>query len=123
MYISPLPHALTLLALSSLLTLTSAGSANKGEACSQANNRLQIGTYQFYTDCDSETYCSANGTCLLRGCRRDIFPFGYPQDSQTLPPLCKSGNFCPDEMDACQPVLSVGSACQLNRDGEFGYFS
>jgi hypothetical protein len=95
-----------------------AGSVNKFGTCNQANNRLQTGTYQFDSDCDSVTYCASNSTCLLRGCRRDIFPFGYPQDSDSLPPLCKAGSFCPDEMDGCQPVLPVGSPCQLNRDDQ-----
>jgi len=35
-----------------------------------------------------------------------------------LPVLCSSGYFCPDEGDACQPLLPVGSACQLNRDDQ-----
>lgn len=99
-------------------TLVTAGSVVKGGACNVANNRLQVGTYQFFSDCDSVTYCASNSTCLLKGCRRDIFPFGYAQDSSSLPPLCKPGNFCPDEMDACQPLLAVGSPCQLNRDDQ-----
>ncbi|CAK5281480.1 unnamed protein product [Mycena citricolor] len=108
--------------LSSLVFLSSwalvnAGSANKGDNCSQADNRLQLGTYQFFSDCNSVTYCAANNTCLLKGCRKDQFPFGYVAKAD-LPPLCATGEFCPDEADACQPVLPVGSACQLNRDDQ-----
>ena len=113
----PLPLPLLLLVHHACVFHVHAGSVNKGGTCNQANNRLETGTYQFYSDCDSVTYCASNSTCLLRGCRRDVFPFGYPQDSNSLPPLCKSGTFCPDEMDECQSLLSVGSACQLNRDG------
>ncbi|GJJ06569.1 hypothetical protein Clacol_000762 [Clathrus columnatus] len=51
------------------------------------------------------------------GCRRDEFPLGYAQDA-VLPPKCPPGQFCPDEGDACQPLLPVGSPCQLNRDDE-----
>jgi hypothetical protein len=98
--------------------IVDAGSVSRGGACNIANNRLQAGTYQFYSDCDSVTYCASNSTCLKRGCRKDIFPFGYVQDSDNLPPLCKQGTFCPDEMDACQPVLAVDSPCQLNRDDQ-----
>ena len=116
----PLPLPLVLLTFISLPAGVHAGSVNKGGTCNQANNRLETGTYQFYSDCDSVTYCASNSTCLLRGCRRDVFPFGYPQDSNFLPPLCKSGTFCPDEMDACQPQLRVDSPCQLNRDGASG---
>nr|GAT57624.1 predicted protein [Mycena chlorophos] len=97
--------------------LVNAGSANKGDNCSQSDNRLQAGTYQFFSDCNSVTYCAANGTCLLRGCRKDEFPFGY-QTGASVPPKCDLGQFCPDEMDACQPLLAVGSPCQLNRDDE-----
>ena len=107
-----------ILILLSLLSLALAGSVSKGGACNTANNRLQPGTYQFYSDCDSVTYCASNSTCLLKGCRRDIFPFGYPQDDTGLPPICKPGNFCPDEEDACQPLLPVNSPCQLNRDDQ-----
>lgn len=106
--------------LSSLLpaTYVLAGSNSKGQSCSQSNGRLEIGTYQFDGDCDSQTYCADNSTCVPRGCRRDIFPFGYSQDDNNLPPICPQGQFCPDEMDACQPLLAVGSQCQLNRDDE-----
>lgn len=35
-----------------------------------------------------------------------------------LPPRCNIGEFCPDEEDYCEPLVPVGGACQLNRDGE-----
>lgn len=37
-----------------------------------------------------------------------------------LPPRCPIGEFCPDEEDHCRPLLPIGGACQLNRDGEPG---
>ena len=107
---------LTLL-LSSSYALVSAGSTPKGGSCSVANNRLQIGTYEFSSDCDQQTYCSSAGVCELKGCRTAQYPFGYPQNA-TLPPKCPVGQFCPDEGDACQPWLPVGSPCQLNREGK-----
>ncbi|KAJ3776508.1 hypothetical protein FB446DRAFT_292119 [Lentinula raphanica] len=110
-----LPTTLFFLSWSSAVL---AGSANFGDSCSVSNNRLQVGTYQFYTDCNSVTYCASNGTCAHRGCRKDDFPFGYPQGSDDLPPKCGKGQFCPDEMDACLDVLPVGSACQMNRDDQ-----
>ncbi|KAH7888578.1 hypothetical protein F5I97DRAFT_717186 [Phlebopus sp. FC_14] len=105
------------LVLSSCYILVDAGSQSKGQNCSSADNRLQIGTYQFYSDCDTQTYCSSTGTCELKGCRKDQYPFGYPQDA-ILPAKCPLGQFCPDEGDACQPLLAVGSPCQLNRDDQ-----
>lgn len=95
-----------------------AGSQTHGQNCSTGANRLQVGTYQLYTQCDTVTFCNSSGLCDLKRCRRDDFPFGYPQDSDSIPPKCPRGQFCPDEEDACQPLLPVGSACQLNRDGE-----
>lgn len=106
---------ITIISLS-WLSVVSAGSANFGDSCKLADNRLQVGTYQFYTDCNSVTYCASNSTCAHRGCRKDDFPFGY-QNTSTFPPKCSIGQFCPDEMDACQDVMPVGSACQMNRDG------
>jgi len=35
-----------------------------------------------------------------------------------MPDKCERGQFCPDEMDACQPLLPLGSPCQLNRDDQ-----
>ncbi|KAF8891638.1 hypothetical protein BD779DRAFT_1512250 [Infundibulicybe gibba] len=113
-----LPYLPFTLLLFSWVSPLNAGSANKGDPCSQANSRLQVGTYQFFDDCNSQTYCAANSTCVAKGCRRDDFPFGYPQDAQNLPDKCPRGQFCPDEEDACQQVLSVGSGCQLNRDDQ-----
>ncbi|KAF9264276.1 hypothetical protein L218DRAFT_863363 [Marasmius fiardii PR-910] len=102
----------------SLVGCVMAGDAPFGTPCSQSNNRLQVGTYQFYSDCDFETYCAANSTCAYRGCRSDDFPFGYPQDSNTVPSKCPREQFCPDEMDQCQNLIPVGGACQLNRDDQ-----
>ncbi|KDR75935.1 hypothetical protein GALMADRAFT_68174 [Galerina marginata CBS 339.88] len=95
-----------------------AGSVDKGGSCSQGNNRLQTGTFQFWSDCNSVTYCADNSTCVPKGCRKDEFPFGYPQGSNDLPPKCGKGEFCPDEGTACQTLLSVGTQCQLNRDDQ-----
>ncbi|KII92094.1 hypothetical protein PLICRDRAFT_27352 [Plicaturopsis crispa FD-325 SS-3] len=109
----------TLFLLSGLGNLVDAGSVNKGSNCSVAHNRLQVGTYQFFSDCDSHTYCDPNTSiCELRTCRHDDFPFGYAQDDSGIPPKCPSGQFCPDEMDACQALLPVDSPCQLNRDDQ-----
>jgi len=99
------------------LGLVKAGSVTEGGSCSQGNNRLQLGTYQFYSDCDSVTYCSPDGVCRPKGCKKDDYPFGYAQDDPKTPDKCPRGQFCPDEADACQPLLAVGSECQLNRDG------
>lgn len=98
-------------------TLVYAGDQTKGENCTITNNRLQFGTYQFHSDCDAQTYCSSQGICELKGCRQDKYPFGYPPGA-SIPPQCPPGQFCPDESDACQPLLPVGSACQLNRDDQ-----
>ncbi|KAL0956045.1 hypothetical protein HGRIS_002217 [Hohenbuehelia grisea] len=99
--------------------LVRAGTANKDDACSVQNSRLQVGTYQFWSDCNSVTFCNATtNKCQLRGCRSDDFPFGYKPTDSHLPPKCQRGEFCPDEEDACQPLLPPDSACQLNRDDE-----
>ncbi|KIM74332.1 hypothetical protein PILCRDRAFT_80164 [Piloderma croceum F 1598] len=95
-----------------------AGSQTHGENCSVSANRLQVGTYQLYTECDTVTFCNSSGLCDLKRCRRDDYPFGYQQDSDSIPPKCPRGQFCPDEEDACQPLMPVGSACQLNRDDQ-----
>jgi len=104
-----------------LFTFTSvvnAGSAHVNQSCDLGTNRLQLGSYQFYSDCDSQTYCSQDSICKKRNCRRDDFPFGYSQGSDAIPDKCARGLFCPDEEDACQPLLPVGSPCQLNRDDQ-----
>jgi hypothetical protein len=124
--LAPIPTMISLLPLTlvSLLLgpffhaqLAHAGSANFGDPCSVNNQRLQIGTYQFSGDCNSVTFCNSSGLCDHKGCRRDEFPFGY-SNPQDIPDRCSSGMFCPDEEDACQPLLAVGSPCQFNRDGK-----
>jgi hypothetical protein len=94
-----------------------AGSVNNGGNCSTADNKLQVGSFQFWSDCNSVTFCTEQGICTPKGCRKDEFPFGYSQGAN-LPPKCPSGQFCPDEGSACQDVLRVGSPCQLNRDDQ-----
>jgi len=85
--------------------------------CSQADNKIAAGNLELVTDCGPTQYCDSNGRCQPKGCRSDEFPFGYGP-AQNLPPMCPQGQFCPDEGDACQPLLAVGSQCQLNRDDE-----
>ncbi|KAG8741749.1 hypothetical protein FRC10_002527 [Ceratobasidium sp. 414] len=91
--------------------------ATTGQPCNQARNRLNIETKRFSSDCDDMNYCAADGTCKLKGCRRDEFPFGY-RDPDTFPPMCPSGKFCPDEGDQCLDVMALSSTCQLNRDDQ-----
>ncbi|PPQ70688.1 hypothetical protein CVT24_000170 [Panaeolus cyanescens] len=105
------------LVLSSLLSLVFAGNVSKDGPCSTGNNRLQAGTFQFWSECNSVTFCSEQGLCVEKRCRRDDFPFGYEQGAE-LPPKCRSGEFCPDEGSDCQPLLPVDSPCQLNRDDQ-----
>lgn len=88
-----------------------------GGPCLQTHNHLASGTYQLITDCEASLFCAPNNTCAYKGCRRDEYPFGYGTDA-ILPPMCPEGQFCPDEEDACQDQLAVGSPCQLDRDGK-----
>jgi hypothetical protein len=93
-----------------------AGNSTKGQPCNVGNSRLQIGTYQFWDECNVLTFCSEKGVCEPKRCRKDEYPFGYAVNSE-FPPKCPRGLFCPDEGSDCQPRLPVGSPCQLNRDG------
>ena len=110
-----LPTTFVFLLLSSFLA--NAGDVGEGGTCSIDNNRLQVGTYEFATDCNALTFCDPNTSkCEKKKCRHDEFPFGYAPGAD-LPPRCVDGQFCPDEQDACQDKLPVNSDCQLNRDG------
>ncbi|XP_006461057.1 hypothetical protein AGABI2DRAFT_192594 [Agaricus bisporus var. bisporus H97] len=111
------PLSTTLLFLAALSS-TYAGFTEPGQPCTQANNRLQIGTYQFWSECVTTNFCSDKGICEPRKCRRDDFPFGYAQDSDSIPDKCDRGQFCPDEGSECQALLPVGSPCQMNRDDQ-----
>ncbi|KAG8864505.1 hypothetical protein FRB96_005008 [Tulasnella sp. 330] len=100
------------------IVLVQAGNVTYGNPCNIAHNRLSPDTKQFTGDCTATTFCSSNGTCLHKGCRKDEYPFGYKLFSNEIPDRCHKGEFCPDEGDACQELLAVGSPCQLNRDDE-----
>ncbi|KZT72128.1 hypothetical protein DAEQUDRAFT_705815, partial [Daedalea quercina L-15889] len=110
--------SLTLALCCLALQCVRAGTVSKGGDCSVSSQRLNLGTYQFYTECDMVTFCNATTSkCESKGCRKDLFPFGYAQDAD-FPPMCSSGKFCPDEEDQCLDVLPVGSPCQFNRDDQ-----
>lgn len=111
------PFSLTFFLLSSLAAVH-AGSVTRGGQCNQGNNRLQTGTYQFWSECTATNFCSDAGICEAKRCRKDDFPFGYAQNSHEIPDKCPKGQFCPDEGTDCQALLAVGSSCQLNRDGK-----
>lgn len=109
---------LTLLSFSLVSQATTVGG---NQTCSLTSQKLQVGTYAFFSSCDPMFWCNSSSICDWKGCKRDDFPFGY--GDITPPPKCPTGSFCPDEESACQPVLAVGSPCQLNRDGESISFS
>ena len=116
MYIS---RALFLVFLEPTLSALAVASefSSLGKACSVTSSRLDPSTKRFESDCDAQTFCSGivNGTCVPRQCRREEFPFGYSAN-QTTPALCPPRSFCPDEGDACRPLVAVGQPCQFNRD-------
>ncbi|KAJ7287630.1 hypothetical protein C8J57DRAFT_1117621 [Mycena rebaudengoi] len=112
----PLPLSFILL---SCWSLVNAGSANNGEPCKTGDNRLQIGTYQFFGTCNSVTYCAEDTqTCTLKTCRKDDFPFGYVKGGPKVPPKCGDDEFCPDEGSGCQAKFDPGVKCQFNRDDQ-----
>jgi len=104
---------------STLATASESPPTALGKACSSTSNRLDPRTRTFISDCDTQTFCSGttNGTCIPRQCRREEFPTGYGV-GQTVPALCPLGSFCPDEGDACRPLVAVGGPCQFNRDDQ-----
>ncbi|ORX37634.1 hypothetical protein BD324DRAFT_680542 [Kockovaella imperatae] len=102
-----------------VLPVVLAGDASFGQACDQSHTHLDTNTWNLVTDCDATTWCADNSTCANKGCRKDIYPFGYnnvPFDK--LPPLCPTGQFCPDEGSYCLPQEAVGDPCQKDRDDE-----
>ncbi|CEL55660.1 hypothetical protein RSOLAG1IB_01672 [Rhizoctonia solani AG-1 IB] len=111
-----LPLILVLLLTSSVCAQDST-KRHKGEPCDPSRNRLNAETRKFTSDCDAMTFCSPEGECQPKGCRRDEFPFGYDPDVP-LPWMCPRGQFCPDEEDKCLPAMPPGFACQLNRDDQ-----
>jgi hypothetical protein len=116
-------RAVFLIFLQSTLSVLVAASESPptalGKACLTTSNRLDPRTRRFTSDCDAQTFCSGNvnGTCISRQCRREECPSGYGTN-QTIPVLCPAGSFCPDEGDACRPLVPVGQPCQFNRDDE-----
>ena len=116
-----IPWALSLVLLeptfAALAVASDSSPSALGKACSVISNRLDPRTKRFTSDCDARTFCSGivNGTCIPRQCRREEFPFGYTENL-TVPPFCPTGSFCPDEGDACRPLVAVGQPCQFNRD-------
>lgn len=89
---------LNLPAVASALLLLASGSSTlaarvgEGQSCSTANNRIDINSGAFLTDCDAQTYCTSAGTCAARGCRSDEYPYGYNGVAfADLPPMCPRG--------------------------------
>ncbi|KAK8864490.1 hypothetical protein IAR55_001740 [Kwoniella newhampshirensis] len=88
-------------------------------SCNVTNNHLDADTKDFITDCDSFGFCSVNGTCLPKRCRRDEYLMTSLLDpTHAIPPLCPAGSFCPDDASGCLGLVELGGVCQLNRDDE-----
>ncbi|GAA6023423.1 hypothetical protein JCM11491_005577, partial [Sporobolomyces phaffii] len=112
--------------LATVLAVTATVVATTAQpACSPAHDRLSDQTHNFDSDCNATQYCVPSGvggepgvplgTCGLRGCRKDEYPFGY-SNVTVLPPLCQVGQYCPDRGDGCKALVPVNGACELNRD-------
>ncbi|KAF9260237.1 hypothetical protein L218DRAFT_932835 [Marasmius fiardii PR-910] len=109
----------TLISLCFFCALSGTVGSGLGESCSGSNDHLDPHSHRLVTDCSDHYYCTApqNGMCEPRNCRRDEFPFGY-SEQDTLPPMCRSGMFCPDEGSGCRAQVEPGEACQTNRDDQ-----
>jgi len=108
----------TTLIFLSLSPLAWAGNFTQGMSCDPGQNKLQIGTFEFWSQCDQTLWCNSQGKCDAKGCRIDEYSIAWPTGDDKMPPRCPRGSFCPDEEDACQPLLPVGSDCQLSRDDQ-----
>lgn len=111
-----LPTTLFFLSLSSV---KANGEVGEGGTCDPGQNKLQVGTYEFYTECQDKFFCNSSNQCARKECRIDEYSIAWPLGGTEMPDRCGKGEFCPDEEDACQPLLAVDSDCQLNRDGNF----
>lgn len=65
--------------------------------------------------------CSHIPSCSSRKTevdRRDQYVLSsLLEGNKTIPPICDTGTFCPDDASTCLPLVPVGGHCQLNRDG------
>jgi hypothetical protein len=111
---------LSSLALALLLSLVRAQADTQPLVvnCSAISDHLDPLTHKFVSTCSKTSFCSApvNGTCIPRLCRRDEFPFEYANGDVSMPSMCGSGFFCPDEGSGCKPLMPAGNMCQANRD-------
>lgn len=113
--------------------------------CSPKNTKLNPSTHRLISECTPQAFClgapgspvnaTGQGICVPRLCRRDPHPFGYGHfggsnnppkirvkgklvnnDTISLPPMCMSEEFCPDNGSGCKPRLALGEKCELGRD-------
>jgi hypothetical protein len=64
---------------------------------------------------------SAIVVCRRLSCHRSVVQAWYVKGTQLRQRLCVLTpllQFCPDEESACRPLIPLGQACPLNRDGE-----
>ncbi|KAJ7813997.1 hypothetical protein B0H14DRAFT_3878895 [Mycena olivaceomarginata] len=66
--------------------------------CSSNNNRLDLASKKFISDCSDQT--SRSGSLRARSSRGCVL----------------LGLFCPDDGSACRALVLTGAACELNRD-------
>lgn len=83
--------------------------------CNTALTRLDPATHKMLSDCDSKYFCN-NGTCQWKGCRQYDHDINY-DSGDPIPGFCSQGTYCPDDQRTCQPLLPLGSRCELDRDG------
>ncbi|KAF8200862.1 hypothetical protein BJ912DRAFT_947448 [Pholiota molesta] len=91
-----IPVSLTFILFASIPQIL-AGSVNKGGSCTPGNSRLQAGTYQFWSDCNSVTFCNdTTNVCDSRSAAKTTFHSDTPKTTPASPP----------------------NACQFNRDDQ-----
>ncbi|ORX35794.1 hypothetical protein BD324DRAFT_631714 [Kockovaella imperatae] len=102
-----------------ILTLIAQAKVPVYGPCVLSHNHLKPSTKEFVSDCDAFGYCASNGTCLPRQCRKDLYVLASIRNSTFgIPPMCQPGSYCPDDASGCLPLVTLGGACELNRDDE-----
>ncbi|KAL9554703.1 hypothetical protein MBANPS3_002697 [Mucor bainieri] len=101
-----------------IFSVTSISALKYGQLCD--STPLYRESWQYDDSCDDVyLFCDpASNTCNYKGCSNADYIAGWDTNVREFPARCTGTTFCPDNRSKCEPQVSVGSRCEVQRDDE-----
>ncbi|KAI9271427.1 hypothetical protein BY458DRAFT_555631 [Sporodiniella umbellata] len=103
-----------------LLLIVAVSAYELGQLCDPLP-RYKPGTFEYLDSCKNiYLFCDpVSNQCQYKGCSNTDYIKNWDTSFRPMPKRCNTNTtYCPDSNSDCQPLLSIGAHCELQRDDE-----